>query len=207
MPSDSKSHKTMARIIEAATRHFARHGFDGARMDTIAGDAGVNKATIYYHLGGKKALYTAVLHAAFDERAAHIAEQVKTATTAERKLKVIFRGLRRLISDTPHISAIMMREVASGGRNFPEILLDDFSRIIGLTAEVLGQGHNSGQWGAAHPLVVYLMAIAPMAYYEKIDTGLKKFLVSGSDDHNVPVISFQEFADQVETLIVKALKA
>lgn len=196
----------MALILDAATRIFAQYGFDGARMDAIAEAAGINKATIYYHLGGKKALYTAVLHTVFSEQAALIEDQVSACKTVEEKLRVIIGALRRLIYETPHISAIMMYEIASGGRNFPDILTEDFTDIIGLTADVLQEGHRAGQLAAAHPMVIYLMTIAPMAYYEKIVSGLRKPLESGSQMRNIPVISFEKFAEQLETLMLKALK-
>lgn len=203
--SNKKSNKTIAIILDAATRIFAQYGFDGARMDTIAQAAGINKATIYYHLGGKKALYTAVLHTVFSEHATLIAEQVSVCTSARERLRVIFGALHRLIYETPHINAIVMYEMASGGRNFPDIVAEDFTKIIGLTADALKEGHRKGELAAAHPMVIYLMAIAPMAYYEKIFSGLHKPLVSGSKNYNVPVISSEKFAKQLETFILKAL--
>ena len=206
MPT-TKSEETIARIMDAATQHFARHGYEGARMDLIANEAGVNKATIYYHLGGKKKLYTAVLHAVFSDYAKLMAGQVDATPSPEEKLKVILRALRKLVYDYPHINAIMMYEVASGGRNFPDILTDDFTQIIGLTADTLQMGHASGHTAEIHPMLLYLMAIGPLAYYEKIVHGLKKPLTTGSKARNVPVLSFDEFAQQLETVLLKALKS
>lgn len=205
MPS-TKSDKTIARIMDAATQHFALHGYDGARMDSIANEAGVNKATIYYHLGGKTKLYTTVLHAVLSDYARLMAAQVQAAPSHEEKIKVIFRALRRLVFDYPHISAIIMHEVASGGRNFPDALTEDFTQIIGLTADTLRDSHETGQTAAAHPMVVYLMAIAPLTYYEKMISGLKTPLTTGSQARNVSVLSFDEFALQLEALLLKALK-
>ncbi len=202
---NNQSHKTVSRILDAATRNFAKHGYDGARMDTIAHDANVNKATIYYHLGGKKKLYTAVLHAVFSEQAAIMADQMASTKTATEKLRVIFKTLHRQIFESPHINAIMMHEVASGGRNFPAVLSDDFTKIIGLTADALQEGRRVGLFKAPHPMVIYLMAITPLVYYEKIYTGLRKPLVSGSKIHNEPVLSLQEFGEQLETFILDAL--
>jgi AcrR family transcriptional regulator len=202
----SKAQRTIKRILTAATLNFARYGFDGARMDAIAKEAGVNKATIYYHIGGKKALYAAVLHEAFSERASQMASHVAAAFTAEDKLKVIFKLLRHHILNKPHISAIMMYEIASGCRNFPDILTQDFTRIICLVADTLQEGAQSGRFAAVHPVLIYLMAITPLAFYEKISTGLQEPLASGSKSRNVPVISFEEFGKQLEALILKSLK-
>ncbi len=206
MPS-AKSDNTIARIMNAATQHFARHGYDGARMDLIAKEAGVNKATIYYHLGGKNKLYTTVLHAVLSDYAKVMAGQVQAEPSHEEKIKVIFRALRKLVYDYPHISAIIMHEVASGGRNFPEILTEDFTQIIGLTADTLRESHETGRTAAVHPMVIYLMAIAPLAYYEKMISGLKEPLITGSRTRNVPVLSFDDFAQQLESLLLKALKS
>lgn len=205
MPT-TKSDKTIARIMGAATQHFARHGYEGARMDLIAKEAGVNKATIYYHLGGKHKLYTTVLHAVLSEYAKLMAGQVQAAPSHEEKIKVIFRALRKLAYDHPHITAIIMHEVASGGRNFPKVLTEDFTQIIGLTADTLRESQETGQTTAVHPMVIYLMAIAPLTYYEKMISGLKGPLITGSRTRNVPVLSFDEFAQQLEAMLLKALK-
>jgi AcrR family transcriptional regulator len=47
--SDSKS-----KILKAAEKLFAKNGFDGARVDDIAKEAGVNKALIYYYFKSKR---------------------------------------------------------------------------------------------------------------------------------------------------------
>ena len=48
------------RILDAATEVFAEKGFGETRVDEIAARAGVNKAMLYYHVGGEEALYAAV---------------------------------------------------------------------------------------------------------------------------------------------------
>ncbi len=50
-------------IFEAALRHFAEKGFDGASLRNIMRDAGVNPAAIHYHFGSKQALYMEILAA------------------------------------------------------------------------------------------------------------------------------------------------
>ena len=52
---------TRRQLLNAGRRVFARLGFDGARVDLIAREAGVNKALINYHFRGKEGLYREVL--------------------------------------------------------------------------------------------------------------------------------------------------
>ena len=53
--------ETRSRILEAATRIFARKGLNGATVDEIADGAAVNKQRIYAYFGSKKRLFEAVL--------------------------------------------------------------------------------------------------------------------------------------------------
>jgi TetR/AcrR family transcriptional regulator len=48
-------------ILNAAGEAFAHEGFDGARIDAIAGAAGYNKSLIFHYFEDKLGLYTAVL--------------------------------------------------------------------------------------------------------------------------------------------------
>lgn len=49
------------RILAAASREFADHGFAGARMDRIAASAGVNKQLLFHYFGSKDGLHKAAL--------------------------------------------------------------------------------------------------------------------------------------------------
>ena len=59
--------RTRASILRAATREFGQHGFSGARTEKIAAQAKCNIRLLYHHFGNKKALYLAVLEAAYDD--------------------------------------------------------------------------------------------------------------------------------------------
>ena len=74
-----KKGETRQRILEAAALEFAEKGFAGARVDEIARLANVNKATIYYHIGDKEALYSRVLHEVLGHTAARMARNIQAA--------------------------------------------------------------------------------------------------------------------------------
>ena len=64
--------QTRAAILQAAIEEFAREGVAGARTDSIARTAKVNKALLYYYFKDKETLYGAALDAVF----AGLAERV-----------------------------------------------------------------------------------------------------------------------------------
>jgi TetR/AcrR family transcriptional regulator len=52
--------RTRSRILDAARTEFSAHGYAGARVDRIAGAAGVNKRMLYHYFGNKRELYRMV---------------------------------------------------------------------------------------------------------------------------------------------------
>ena len=60
-PELTKSQRTQARILEAATEEFAAYGIAGARVDRIARAAAANKSLIYDYFGSKEQLFQSVL--------------------------------------------------------------------------------------------------------------------------------------------------
>ena len=56
----TKGQATRRAILEAAERHFAVEGFEMAKLDAVAEDAGIRQAAIFYHFPSKRDLFHAV---------------------------------------------------------------------------------------------------------------------------------------------------
>ncbi|WP_448949822.1 TetR/AcrR family transcriptional regulator [Labrys neptuniae] len=54
-------------LLDAASRIFARQGYEAASVDDIAFEAGIGKATIYRYFSSKEALFEAVFAQALDD--------------------------------------------------------------------------------------------------------------------------------------------
>lgn len=157
---------TVGRILEAATEIFAAAGFNGARMDEIAHRAGVNKAMIYYHIGAKEALYAAVLHDAIGHVADAIAAGITAKAAPEEKLRAYIRAFAGAVEGNPRMGPILLREVASGGQNLPELVVQDFGRIIGIVAAILEEGRRDGVFLSVNPFVVHMMVAGALVLYK-----------------------------------------
>lgn len=59
--SEPQNPDTRTRILDAAARVFARHGFAGATLDQVAADAGMTKGAVYWHFASKADLYLALM--------------------------------------------------------------------------------------------------------------------------------------------------
>ena len=54
-------------IVEVAMRHFAEHGYRGARVEDIAAEVGVAKGTVFLHFASKEGLFLAAFERAVRE--------------------------------------------------------------------------------------------------------------------------------------------
>ncbi len=79
------SEVTRDRIIKAAERLFAEHGYDGTSIRAIVAKARVNQAAINYHFGGKDGLYREVLRTAFRALTEHQLSHEEEAKTMSRE--------------------------------------------------------------------------------------------------------------------------
>src|ERR1700757_3953890 len=52
-----RSEAKRSRIVEAATKHFAEHGYHDARVGDIAASLGIAKGSIFQHFGSKDGLF------------------------------------------------------------------------------------------------------------------------------------------------------
>lgn len=89
----SKGAKTRERILRAAERLFAEHGYDGVSVRRIAASAGVQIALLSYYFHSKLGLYRAVF-------------QRRIEPISERRLEILHLLLRR-INPPPSIEEIL----------------------------------------------------------------------------------------------------
>ncbi|PHS76957.1 MAG: hypothetical protein COB59_10025 [Rhodospirillaceae bacterium] len=151
-------------ILDIATRAFAEKGFEGARMDEIAKDATVNKATLYYRIGDKDALYAAVLKRIFSAKAKRVEQMLATVEDVEERVRVFASIL--VDGDQPQqFSAIMLREIAGGGQNLPDDVLPLMGRIVGALRQTLEQGVKEGRFRPVNPFLVHMALVGACTFY------------------------------------------
>ena len=205
-----EQHDTAQRVLEAATRIFAELGFAGARVDEIAKAAGMNKTAIYYHIGGKEELYSAVLHKLLSKVVERTLEKIQEAGSPEEKLKAYIHGIAQTIGQNPYAAQIMLRESASGIQHASELVTDTFLRLAGTLKEILDEGHKQGDFIKVEPIIIELMIMGSVAMLKAktsfmSDYHREKLLLlttlDPADEH-----LFHSVALEVERLILRAVK-
>ncbi len=130
---------TREAILNAAEQVFAQHGFDGARIDTIAEVAGYNKSLIFSYFGDKLGLYTAIIRRV-DEQTRDLQTRALTTLLENQtelsiaKVKELLRtylaGYFDYLVEHPHIGRILVWEMAEGWQIYQKIIVPtDFEDI------------------------------------------------------------------------------
>ncbi len=203
---ENEEETTVQRILKAATEIFAEAGFSGARIDTIAKRANVNKAAIYYHIGGKQDLYTAVLQHYFSPAVEQIIQEILEASTPEAKLRRYIRQIGYVLARNDVIAPIMLRELASGGEHLSEFILQTLSRLVGALTSILREGERQGVFRPAAPFVIHFMIIGAFLF-----SRTKSALITKHTDVYEPLKTIGadfsgNLAEEVERLVLNALK-
>jgi AcrR family transcriptional regulator len=146
-------------ILDAASRIFADEGFAGARVDEIARRAGVNKAMLYYHVGNKQALYTAVLTRNFDRMGEALDEALTRNGSAIERFEALMTGMARTLRALPDHPRIVLREFASAGTNLQPEVLERMVKVFGKVRGLLADGVEHGQLRATDPVMTHLALV------------------------------------------------
>lgn len=92
-PRQDVSEQRRSQILEAATEVFARMGFERARMDDIAEEAGVSKGALYLYYKSKDAIIATLLKFFFDQALKQIRTLATGETSATAQLLALTRQL------------------------------------------------------------------------------------------------------------------
>jgi len=209
MPSrtlNDKRDETIRHILKAAAKAFSEVGFEGARMDEIAKHAGVNKATIYYHIGDKKALYAEVLHDIIGNALERSLRNLQDTQSPEEKLKSYISSVTHTMDQHPYLAPIMMREQISGGQNLPEVTARLLANIIGKVTDILEEGAKQGVFIETIPFIVHSMVIGGVMFYKASDPVRSKYAAFPETVKKLDKELSGNVAEEIEKLILRAVK-
>jgi len=150
----------------AGTRLFAERGYEGTSLSAIAHRAGVNKAMVSYHFGGKRKLYLAIVAATFDD----IVGRAEELPALRRPAPELLRRLIALIAETatrrnPHFPVMMLREVLAGGRHLADGTLGYPLRVADVVRRIVERGIREGAFRPVNPLLTHLSLIGGLLFF------------------------------------------
>jgi len=175
------------RILAAAARVFAAEGYAGTKVDQIARLAGVNKAALYYHVGGKDALYETTLIENVRSVAEVLEASLQGVTDPALMLEVIVRALAASFEKSALVPRIMAQELARGGERLSGPVMLEFMRVLACTRRAILAGVESGVFKGINPILAHLNIVGTLAFAElsrKARSKARDLGAMGNEDWN-----------------------
>ena len=121
---------TQQRILEAARRVFQSKGMHGARMQSIADKAGINKAMLHYYFRNKEQLFASVFTEAMEKFLPAVFGIWESELSFDEKLTQFVHGYLDLLINNPFIPPFILHEINQNPQQLQAILF----KVGGLTA-------------------------------------------------------------------------
>ncbi len=121
MAKTNKNKDTEGQILNAAENVFQKKGMDGARMQEIADEAGINKAMLHYYYRSKQLLFEAVFTNAFSLLAPQLNKILNDDSSIEDKVKNFTHNYISFISKHPYLPNFIIQELNRNPKFFEKI--------------------------------------------------------------------------------------
>ncbi len=131
--SESQDLTTEENILSAARRVFSRAGYEGARMQEIADEAGVNKALLHYYFRRKSQLFDAIFNDAFKSFWPDLEPRLVDGKTSMKEIIwLVVNGYMDLLTEMPYLPLLIVGEL----NRSPE-KVEKLFRMVGVRPELI----------------------------------------------------------------------
>ncbi|HXT09678.1 MAG TPA: TetR/AcrR family transcriptional regulator [Roseiarcus sp.] len=158
---------TKARILEAAKREFAKLGFGGARVDSIATRAKANKRMIYHYFISKEELFTAVIEEAYLE--IRVAERKLSLDSLEPEaaLERLVRFTWKYYLANPEFLTFVNSENLHKARHLKKssVMTQEYPHFVGIVQGIIDRGVAKGVFRPGIDAVQLNITMAAISYY------------------------------------------
>jgi len=168
-PAGRIRQKNEQAILQAAEDEFARHGFKGTSMNTIATKAGLPKANLHYYFTNKLGLYVAVLSNILDLWDSTF----NTLTVDDDPGEALTRYIRAKMEFSrrnPKASRIFAMEVISGGQRLGDYFSADYRQWFQGRARVFQAWIDAGKMDPVDPVQLIFLIWSSTQHYADFAT-------------------------------------
>jgi AcrR family transcriptional regulator len=152
------------KILNASLDEFFEKGFSAARMEDIARQSGVSKATLYLYFPSKEDIFNSLI----DTFATHNIAKIETALASSPSARI---ALQRVLEFAPYIIQSsplpkLLKILIGDACTFPEIVQTYRHKVIerglGALEKLLTLGNQTGEFQVEDPTLTARLVIAPV---------------------------------------------
>ncbi len=142
--------ETSEKILQIAARLFIKKGYTAASMREIAADAGIGKATIYYHFADKESIAAALIKQTFAHMKMALTV-IKAEQDPRQRIITAVTGSVEYLLDSADIISVLRREVSGSRVVMQNEFKGFFSEYMDLLKEAIQRGVDQGIFRPVDP--------------------------------------------------------
>ena len=183
-PSGSIGWRQREKIIRAATGVFSRKGYDGARVEEIAREAGLPKGNLLYYFGTKKDLYRVVIEQVLSLWLQALGDIAVDDSPEEAIRQYINRKLA-LSRHYPEASRLFAMEVISGAPVIGAHLRNQLRLWVEEKGQVFRRWQNEGRMARIDPAHAFFMIWAVTQTYADFQAQIEAVAAAKDYDEEI----------------------
>lgn len=138
------------RILSAAERIFARHGFFAAKVSDVAKEAGVADGTIYLYFKSKDDLLIALFERRMVELTCALQDAIAGKTPREQ-LRAFIRMYLQKVHDEPAAAEVLTIELRQSSKFMKEYENPTFADFLRMLGGIIAAGQAAGHVTSSIP--------------------------------------------------------
>lgn len=171
-------------ILRAASKIFMSKGYDGARMQEIADEAGINKALLHYYFRSKEQLFQNILRQAFRNFWPTIEPVIASDKSDIHKvIKAIVEGYINMVEKMPYLPNFIIGEINRDPGKVAELIRESGVKpqmVILFFKNAMAKGEIVTM--DPRELIIYIIGLCVFPVVSRPLTG--QLLYDNVDDYN-----------------------
>ena len=181
-----KSNEKYHRIIQAATKMFAKKGFFQAKVSEIAKEAQVADGTVYIYFDNKDD----ILISLFEEQMQRVLDNMVTRLSEQdgpvKKLEQFALTHLQLIEENKSMAEIIQVELRRSSKFMKEYKNEKFARYLDLIDDIIRDGQERGVFKKS-----VIPGIAKRAFFGALDEMSRFWVLSSRKEYDIKTAAKQ----------------
>ncbi|HEY5945827.1 MAG TPA: TetR/AcrR family transcriptional regulator [Kofleriaceae bacterium] len=193
------------RILTAAERIFARHGFFAAKVSDVAKEAGVADGTIYLYFKSKDDLLISLFERRMQQVNDTLREAVADVKSPREQLRVFIKTYLQLVHNEPTAVEVLTIELRQSSKFMKEYENPQFADFLRLLGGIIAAAQDKGELERSIPAHVAARMIFGVLDELALAWVLAKQPFGGAAGARPKKFDIVRAADWVITLVTRGL--
>ena len=175
-----KNSEKYYRIIQAATKIFARKGFYQSKISEIAGEAQVADGTIYIYFENKDDILISLFEEQMKVVLDNMVSQISREDNPAKKLVKFALTHLELIEQNQNMAEIIQVEVRQSSKFMKEYKNEKFAEYLDLIRDIIREGQEKGVFKKE-----VIPGIAERAFFGALDEMSRFWVLSSRKQYDI----------------------